>query len=128
LFILSNAVYCRTPFTTSYLSISLNTKFPGGCRLRTEQITDLATLLKSISHPYRLQILCLLQDHEMTVGEISKAIKSTDANISQHLSILRHQGIIGTRKQANFIYNRIIDNRVTSLIETMQGLFCKIEE
>jgi len=96
--------------------------------MKTEQISDLAILLKSISHPFRLQILCLLQDKEMTVGEISKTIKTTDANISQHLSILPHQGIIGTRKEANFIYNRIIDDRFTSLIEIMQGLFCKIEE
>jgi DNA-binding transcriptional ArsR family regulator len=94
--------------------------------MKIEQISDLAAMLKSISHPFRLQILCLLQDNEMTVGEISRAIKTTDANISQHLSILRHQGIIGSRKQANFIYNRIIDARVTKLIQTMQGLFCKI--
>jgi DNA-binding transcriptional ArsR family regulator len=96
--------------------------------MKTEQIADLATLLKSISHPFRLRILCLLQDKEMTVGEISKAIETSDANISQHLSILRNQGIIGTRREANFIYNRITDTRITSLIETMQGLFCKIEE
>ena len=96
--------------------------------MKTEQIAGLASLLKSISHPFRLNILCLLQDREMTVGEIGKAIKTTDANISQHLSILRHQGITGTRKQANFIYNRITDDRVTRLIETMQGLFCDIEE
>ena len=96
--------------------------------MKTEQIADLATLLKSISHPFRLQILCLLQDNEMTVGDISRAIQTTDANISQHLSILRHQGIVGSRKQANFIYNRIIDDRVTRLINTLQGLFCKIEE
>jgi ArsR family transcriptional regulator len=96
--------------------------------MKTEQILDLATLLKSIAHPFRLQILCLLQDKEMTVGEISRTITTTEANISQHLSILRNQGILGTRKEANFIYNRITDNRVTSLIETMQGLFCKIEE
>ena len=96
--------------------------------MKTEQIAGLATLLKSISHPFRLQILCLLQDNEMTVGDISRAIQTTDANVSQHLSILRHQGIVGSRKQANFIYNRIIDDRVTRLIDTMQGLFCKIEE
>ena len=96
--------------------------------MKTQQISDLATLLKSISHPFRLHILCLLQGKEMTVGEISRAIKTTDANISQHLSILRNQGIVGTRKEANFIYNRIIDDRVTTLIETMQGLFCSIGE
>ena len=96
--------------------------------MNTKQITDLAALLKSISHPFRLKILCLLQDKEMTVGEISRAIKTTDANISQHLAILRHQGIVGSRRQANFIYNRIIDDRVTRLIETMQVLFCTIKE
>ncbi len=96
--------------------------------MNTEQIASLAALLKSIAHPFRLQILCLLQEKEMTVGEISTIVNTTDANISQHLSILRHQGIIGTRKQANFIYNRIIDDRFTRLIETMQGLFCPIEE
>ncbi|KPK26591.1 MAG: ArsR family transcriptional regulator [Desulfobacterales bacterium SG8_35_2] len=96
--------------------------------MEKDHIMDLATMLKSISHPFRLQILCLLQDHEMTVGEISRAIKTTDANISQHLSILRNQGIIGSRKEANFIYNRIIDDRVTRLIETMQALFCTIKE
>jgi DNA-binding transcriptional ArsR family regulator len=96
--------------------------------LNTEQIADLSALLKSLSHPFRLKILCLLQDREMTVGEISKAIKTTDANISQHLTILRHQGITGTRKQANFIYNRIIDDRITRLIETMQELFCTVKE
>jgi DNA-binding transcriptional ArsR family regulator len=96
--------------------------------MNDKQIFDLAELLKSISHPFRLKILCLLQDREMTVGEISQAINTTDANISQHLSILRNQGITGTRKQANYIYNRIIDDRVIELIETMQGLFCAIKE
>ncbi|MBW2505815.1 MAG: helix-turn-helix transcriptional regulator [Deltaproteobacteria bacterium] len=96
--------------------------------MNMKQIADLAALLKSISHPFRLKILCLLKDNEMTVGEISRAIKTTDANISQHLAILRHQGIVGSRRQANFIYNRIIDDRVTRLIETMQGLFCTIKE
>jgi len=97
--------------------------------MNDEQISGLAALLKSISHPFRLKILCLLQDREMTVGEISQAISTTDANISQHLSILRHQGITGTRKQANYIYNRIVDDRFIKLIETLQDLFCTtIEE
>ncbi len=85
-------------------------------------------MLKAISNPTRLQILCLLQGREMTVGEIREIVKTTDANISQHLTILRNQGVVGFRKEANFIYNRIIDDRVTSLIETMQSLFCTIKE
>jgi DNA-binding transcriptional ArsR family regulator len=89
------------------------------------QVEELSHLLKSISHPIRLKILCLLQDREMTVGEIRDEVKTTKANISQHLSILRNQGILGTRKDANFIYNRIADKRILDLMKSMQRLFCK---
>jgi ArsR family transcriptional regulator len=88
------------------------------------QVEAVAELLKSISHPLRLKILCLLQDKEMTVGEIQEQVKTTGANVSQHLTILRHQGVVGSRKDANFIYNRIADQRVIELMNTMQNLFC----
>ncbi len=90
----------------------------------TEQIETLATLLKSIGHPIRLRILCLLQDKELTVSDIRDQVKTSTPNISQHLTILRNQGIIGMRREANCIYNRITDNRVVELINTLQNLYC----
>ena len=90
------------------------------------QIDDLALLLKSISHPIRLKILCLLQDKELTVGEIREEVATSGANISQHLNIMRNQGIIGSRKEANFIYNSIADERIIELMKTMKQLFCTI--
>ena len=89
-----------------------------------KNIESISTLLKSISHPIRLKILCLLQDRELTVGEIRETVQTTNANVSQHLTILRNQGIVNTRKDANFIYNRIADNRVVKLMNVMQRLFC----
>ena len=89
-----------------------------------EKVEEVSALLKSIAHPLRLKILCLLQDRELTVGEIRKAVQTTNANVSQHLTIMRNQGIIVTRKNANFIYNRIADEKVVELINTMQDLFC----
>lgn len=82
-------------------------------------------MLKTMSHPIRLKILCLLQDKEMTVGDIRDEVKTTNANVSQHLSILRNQKIIGFRKEANFIYNRIDDVRVLELMQTMGKLYCQ---
>ena len=90
-----------------------------------EEVENLSSLLKSIAHPIRLKILCLLQEKEMTVGEIRNEVETTHANISQHLSILRNQGIIGFRKDSNFIYNRITDDRITELMKTMRILFCQ---
>ena len=88
-------------------------------------IKDVAALLKTMSHPIRLKILCLLQEKEMAVGDIREEVKTTNANVSQHLSILRNQGIVSSRKDANFIYNKIGDKRVLELIAKMRDLFCK---
>ena len=90
------------------------------------QIDDLALLLKSISHPIRLKILCLLQDKELTVSEIREEVETSGANISQHLNIMRNQRIIGSRKEANFIYNHIADERIIELMKTMKQLFCPV--
>ena len=92
--------------------------------MQNEQIEVMAKILKSMSHPIRLKILCLLQDKELSVGEIREQVQTTNANVSQHLNILRGQGIIDYRKDANFIYNKIIDKRILELIKKMHLLFC----
>jgi ArsR family transcriptional regulator len=92
--------------------------------MKDEQIEVISKLLKSMSHPIRLKILCLLQEHEMSVGDLREQVKTTNANVSQHLNILRSQGIIDFRKDANFIYNRITDQRILELIQKMRHLFC----
>jgi len=91
-------------------------------------VENLARLLKSMSHPIRLKILCLLQDREMTVGEIREEVETSGANITQHLNILRHQGIIEFRRDANFIYNRISDERIITLMRAMERIFCAREK
>lgn len=88
------------------------------------QIEEVAQLLKSVAHPIRLKILCLLQDKELSVGEIHREIKTTHSNITQHLNILRNQGIINYRKDANFIFNSIADKRINELIQSIQALYC----
>ena len=93
--------------------------------MQYSEVENLSGLLKSISHPIRLKILCLLQEKEMTVGEIRDEVETTHANISQHLSILRNQGVINFRKNSNFIYNRIADDRIIELMKTMRTLFCQ---
>ncbi len=95
-----------------------------GNNMHDDQILIVSKLLKSMSHPIRLKILCLLQDKELSVGDIRENVKTTNANVSQHLNILRSQGIIDYRKDANFIYNRIADKRIIELIQTMRNLFC----
>ncbi len=92
--------------------------------MKDEDIEQVAALLKTMAHPIRMRILCLLQDNEMTVGELREEVKTTNANVSQHLTIMRNKNIISSRKEANFIYNKIGDQRILALITTMKDLFC----
>jgi DNA-binding transcriptional ArsR family regulator len=118
-------VFSRTRLYKCKATITLTSETPPlGETMENNQIDAMAKLLKSMSHPIRLKILCLLQDKELSVGEIRSQVKTTNANISQHLNILRGQGIIDFRKDANFIYNKISDKRILELIRTMHSLFC----
>lgn len=92
--------------------------------MNDDQIDAMSKILKSMSHPIRLKILCLLQNGELSVGDIRDQVETTNANVSQHLNILRSQGIIDYRKDANFIYNKITDKRILELMQKMANLFC----
>lgn len=93
--------------------------------MEEEHIVTIAHLLKTMSHPIRLKILCLLQDQERTVGQLREEVKTTNANVSQHLAILRNQGIVSSRKDANYMYNRIGDERILRLIQSLRDLYCQ---
>jgi ArsR family transcriptional regulator, virulence genes transcriptional regulator len=90
-----------------------------------EQVEYASEILKSISHPIRLKILCFLMDGEKNVGEIEHEFKSTISNISQHLTILRKADILSRRKEANFMFYSIRDASILTLIKTLKNLFCK---
>lgn len=89
-----------------------------------EHIETAARALKSIAHPLRLKILCVLGDKEICVQEIVDAVGTSQSNISQHLAILREKGILTARKEANRVFYRIDDSRILQLISMMREVFC----
>ena len=93
--------------------------------MQKTEINDTAALLKAMAHPIRLEILCRLQGGGLSGGGLQATVRATNGNISQHLAILRNQGIIACRREANFIYNRISDPRVVALMASLQALFCR---
>ena len=59
-----------------------------------KEIADLASVLKIISEPNRLRILCLLKSGTKCVCEIQEALKLKQNLVSHHLGILRNAGLI----------------------------------
>lgn len=61
-------------------------------------------LLKAMSHPKRLEIIHLLRDQELSVTDIQQMLGLPQANLSQHLQVLRESSIVKTRKNGKQIY------------------------
>ena len=95
---------------------------------KQEHIEMAARALKSIAHPLRLKILCVLGDQEACVQDIVDAVGTSQSNISQHLAILREKGVLVTRKDANRVFYRVGDQRTLQLVGMMREVFCGVEE
>jgi DNA-binding transcriptional ArsR family regulator len=63
-----------------------------------------ADVLKALAHPRRLEIINLLRDQEMAVSDIHTMLDLPQANISQHLMILRDAQVVKTRREGKQIY------------------------
>lgn len=71
-----------------------------------------ADFCKTLSHPKRLMILALLAKKETSVGEIAEAIEVPLANVSQHLTVLKSQGLVVARKEGQTVHYSLADPRI----------------
>ena len=78
----------------------------------------------AMAHPLRLKILCLLGSGELSVQEIVDAVGTTQSNVSQHLTILRAQKIITSRKDATKMFYKIEDASILRMITLTRDIFC----
>ena len=86
-----------------------------------------ATLLRLLANEKRLMILCQLADGEMAVGEIQSHVDLSQSALSQHLALLRTEGIVATRREGQAIFYRLDDPAAMRVIETLAELFCPPE-
>jgi ArsR family transcriptional regulator len=91
---------------------------------KTESINEASVAMQAMAHPMRLKILCLVGNQELSVLEIVDAVGTTQSNISQHLAVLREQGILEARKEANKVFYRVADPRVLRMIALTREIFC----
>lgn len=86
-----------------------------------------ATLLRLLGNEKRLMVLCQLSDGELAVGEMQRRVDLSQSALSQHLALLREEGIVSTRRESQTIYYRIADHGALRIIETLAELFCPPE-
>lgn len=85
---------------------------------------EAAQLLKHLAHESRLLILCMLWEQELTVGEINERVQLSQSALSQHLALLRKEGLVASRRQAQNIHYRLADPGVTRVLAVLHEMYC----
>jgi len=81
-----------------------------------------------VANPRRLMILCRLTDREHTVGEPQALVGLSQSALSQHLAVLREDGVLATRRQGQTIFYRIADPASVKVVRTLSEIFCPAPE
>ena len=92
--------------------------------LLAEHAEEAASFLKSFSNHSRLMILCALIDKELSVSELNTLVPLSQSALSQHLSALRHAGLVMTRRESQVIFYQIKNPHVYSQIKLLKDIFC----
>ena len=79
-----------------------------------------AEMCKVFSNPTRLEILNLLRDKEMSVTELIKKTKLSQANISQHLSIIKSKGIVASSRKGKNICYRLTNPKIIKAFDIIR--------
>ena len=81
----------------------------------------IAERFRALAEPTRIKLLDRLREGEATVLELTALVGTTQQNVSKHLVLLQHAGIVARRKHGNYAYYRIIDETVYTLCEAVCG-------
>ncbi len=77
-------------------------------------------ILKALGHPVRFKIIKNLIQNECSVNSIVERLNIPQSTVSQHLGILRNQGIITPKKEGVVTCYRVVDSRVIEIINILK--------
>jgi len=81
-----------------------------------------AQMCQVFTSPKRLEILNLLRDRELSVGELTKLARIRQSNLSQHLSILREKGIVKARRDGVKIYYSLANSKIIKAFDIIREM------
>lgn len=85
---------------------------------------DAAQLLKALANEKRLMILCLLIEAERSVNELNEQLELSQSALSQHLAVLRADGLVRTRREAQSIVYSIAPGPAERILQTLHAVYC----
>ena len=83
-----------------------------------------AEIFQALAHPTRIAILELLRDGELPAGKLIEQLGMEQANVSQHLAVLRSKQIVANRKEANQVFYSLRHPALKDVLDIMR-LYCQ---
>ena len=83
-----------------------------------------ADMMRALSHPTRLMVLCHLAGAERNVNDLCAALDMPQAQMSQQLARLRQDGLVVSRKDGRTVYYKVATASTEQLILTLHDLYC----
>ena len=81
-----------------------------------------AKVAKALAHPTRIAILEMLRRGEICVCEMEPALGASQANVSQHLAVLRDSNLVVARRDGTRMMYRVTDERVFQVLDLMASI------
>jgi ArsR family transcriptional regulator len=81
-------------------------------------------LLKALSHPERLLLLCQLSQGEHCVGELEEVLEIRQPSLSQQLGVLRERGLVSTRREGTQIHYSVASPEALALLKLLYKMYC----
>jgi len=81
-----------------------------------------AELCKTFADPKRLMIINELREGERSVGDLVAKLASPQAAVSRHLAVLRHRGIVVTRRKGASVYYRLANPRIVEACDIVHSI------
>jgi len=85
-------------------------------------------LMKVLSNPDRLLILCQLSQGEWRVGELEALLGIMQPTLSQQLTVLRDEALVSTRREGKTIYYSLSSPETLAVMQVLFEQFCKAEK
>jgi len=82
-------------------------------------------LMKALSNPDRLLLLCELSQGERNVGELEAALGILQPTLSQQLAVLREEELVQTRREGKNIHYRLASAEAMAVMQTLYEQFCR---
>ena len=86
---------------------------------------EVSELMKVLSNKHRLMVLCQLVDGEKSVGQLAKLLGLREPAMSQQLAMLRREGLVRPRREAQTIYYALARDDVRQLMAFLYDTYCR---